>query len=211
MFLKILNGICGILWEMRTAYALEGVAFILLIVMAETFAARSIHPSFSWSNNAIISTNTIPMTTATLTLTSPAFVEGTSIPSAYTCDGQDVHPELQITGVPGDAKSLVLIMDDPDSPTGTWDHWVVFNIPATTLIIEAGKEPDGVQGKNTWQKAGYGGPCPGQGEHHYRFKLYALDTLLELSEGATKQEIEQAMQGHILAQTILTGLYQRNK
>lgn len=146
----------------------------------------------------------------TLTLTSSAFSDNRSIPPTYTCDGEDISPELHIAGVPSEAKSLVLIVDDPDSPTGTWDHWVLFNISPSTTVIQEAAEPKGVSGKNTWGKTGYGGPCPGQGEHHYQFKLYALDTVLDLKEGSSKEEVEQAMEGHIRAETKLVGLYQRN-
>jgi|TARA_B100002003_G_C14057583_1_gene509216 Raf kinase inhibitor-like YbhB/YbcL family protein len=143
-------------------------------------------------------------------LTSSAFVHENSIPSEYTCDGSDTSPDLQISDVPENAKSLVLINDDPDAPVGTWDHWIVFNIPADTKEIVKGQEPRGLGGKNSWGKTGYGGPCPPSGTHRYFFKLYALDSELSLQEGADKAEIEKAMEGHILAQTELMGTYQRS-
>lgn len=142
-------------------------------------------------------------------LTSPAFNHNSQIPSEYTCDGDDVSPELNIEDAHKNAKSLVLINDDPDAPVGTWDHWIVFNMPPTTKKIERGKEPKGVGGKNSWGKLGYGGPCPPSGTHRYFFKLYALDIELNLKEGATKKEIEKAMQGRILAQAQLIGTYKR--
>ena len=113
-------------------------------------------------------------------ITSPAFQHTKEIPSEYTCDGSDVSPELNIEGVSENAKSLVLINDDPDAPGRTWDHWIVFNIPAHVTKIEKGKEPEGVAGTNGWGRTGYGGPCPPSGTHRYCFKLYALDTDLEL-------------------------------
>src|SRR3989338_2420563 len=143
-------------------------------------------------------------------LISQAFSNSGVIPSEYTCDGSDVSPPLQINDVPKNAKSLVLISDDPDAPVGTWDHWVVFNIPATITEIPKGTEPKCVEGRNSWGKTGYGGPCPPSGTHRYFFKLYALDTTLNLPEGSTKKQIETAMQGHILAKAELMGTYKRN-
>ena len=142
-------------------------------------------------------------------LTSPAFENNGKIPSEYTCDGSGTSPELNIADVPKNAKSLVLINDDPDAPVGTWDHWIAFNIPTTTAKIEEGSEPEGLGGKNSWGKTGYGGPCPPSGVHRYFFKLYALDTTLNLKEGATKKDIEKAMQGHIIAKAELMGTYKR--
>ena len=142
-------------------------------------------------------------------LTSPAFENNGKIPSEYTCDGSDTSPELNIADVPKSAKSLVLINDDPDAPVGTWDHWIVFNIPPNTARISRGEEPAGIGGKNSWGRTGYGGHCPPSGVHRYFFKLYALDTMLNLKEGATKKDIEKAMQGHIIAKTELMGTYKR--
>lgn len=145
-----------------------------------------------------------------LKLTSPAFQNNGNIPSKYTCMGNDTNPELRIEGVPKEAKSLVLIMDDPDAikPAGkVWDHWIIFNIPVNTKIIPEGKEPEGIHGLGTSNNLKYHGPCPPDGQHAYIFKLYALDNNLGLEEGSTKQQVEKAMQGHILAQTKLVGLY----
>lgn len=147
-----------------------------------------------------------------LTLTSPQFTDGGSIPSRYTCDAQNYSLPLQWENVPSAAKSLVLIMDDPDAPMGTWDHWLVFNIPATIHSFEENMHtlPEGAKGgQNSFKTTVYGGPCPPDREHRYFFKLYALDTLLDLPEGATKTQIESAMQGHILQQTKLMGKYNR--
>jgi len=142
-------------------------------------------------------------------ITSPAFEHNKEIPSEYTCDGSDTSPELNIEDVPQNAKNLVLINDDPDAPVGTWDHWIIFNIPPSTTKIEKGKEPAGVGGKNSWGKTGYGGPCPPSGTHRYFFKLYALDTELDLQEGSSKKEIESAMQDHIIEKTELIGTYKK--
>jgi Raf kinase inhibitor-like YbhB/YbcL family protein len=149
-----------------------------------------------------------------LTLTSAAFKNNGKIPAKYTCDGDSItggiSPQLAISGVPADAKTLVLIMDDPDALAGTWDHWIIFNIQPATNNIQEGEEPDGRAGNNSWGRAGYGGPCPPTGTHRYFFKLFSLDTELELAEGASKKEIESAMEGHILQKAELIGLYERN-
>ncbi|MBN2036110.1 MAG: YbhB/YbcL family Raf kinase inhibitor-like protein [Chitinispirillaceae bacterium] len=151
-------------------------------------------------------------------LESPAFGHKQSIPQRYTCDGEDVSPPLAWKNVPPEAKSIVLISDDPDAPAGDWVHWVVYDlspevdtlpehIMATDTIL-AGK---GKQGRNDFRRIGYGGPCPPSGTHRYFFKIYALDTMLNLPAGKTKKEIEQAMKGHVLAQGELIGTYQRTR
>lgn len=147
----------------------------------------------------------------TLSISSPAFEHGRSIPPQFTADGDDVSPELTITGVPDGAASLALIMDDPDAPMGTWVHWVVWNIPVDTAIIEEGFEPGGsTGGRNSWGRTGYGGPAPPSGTHRYFFKLFALDTLLDLPPTADKAALEDAMEEHILDSTELMGTYSRN-
>ncbi|OGQ21520.1 MAG: hypothetical protein A3I05_03700 [Deltaproteobacteria bacterium RIFCSPLOWO2_02_FULL_44_10] len=148
----------------------------------------------------------------TLTLKSNGFDANGLIPQKFTCDGKDISPELEWSGVPAGTKSLALIVDDPDAPMGTWDHWLLFNIPMNVTKFSEGMKarPLGtIEGKNSWNRTGYGGPCPPDREHRYFFKLYALDTTLSLKTGATKKEIEKAMQGHILAQTELIGRYDR--
>ena len=147
-------------------------------------------------------------------LHSPAFRHMGSIPSEYSCDGKGISPELLIKEVPSSAKSLVLIMDDPDVPSSVrkdcmWDHWVVFNIPPTTERISKNSMPQGIMGKNTSGDLCYQGPCPPDREHRYFFKHYALDCELDLSEGASKKQVEQAMQGHILTQAEIIGKYKR--
>ena len=152
---------------------------------------------------------------ATFQLTNTAFKEGELIPSKYTCDGKDISPPLKWSGVPQNTKSLALICDDPDAPSGTWVHWVVYYIPTTLSELPEGvptKETtsDGLkQGTNDFKKIGYGGPCPPSGTHRYYFKLYALDTELQLSSKAKKSDVEKAMKGHILATGQLMGKYKR--
>jgi len=141
---------------------------------------------------------------------STAFSEGGSIPRPHTCDGKDVSPPLAWSGVPESAKSLVLICDDPDAPSKTWVHWVLFNIPPRIRELPEAVSGVGTQGRNDFQKPGYGGPCPPSGTHRYLFKLYALDTELKLAAGATKAEVEAAMKGHALAEGKLTGKYARS-
>jgi Raf kinase inhibitor-like YbhB/YbcL family protein len=143
-------------------------------------------------------------------LTSAAFVHGEAIPALYTCDGEDLSPPLSWSGAPEATQSYVLICDDPDAPVGVWDHLILFNIPASTNELPQGiaERTDGsLYGKNSWRRLNYGGPCPPRGVHRYFFKLYALDTNLTLQEGASKREIERAMEGHILARTELVGTY----
>jgi Raf kinase inhibitor-like YbhB/YbcL family protein len=145
-------------------------------------------------------------------ITSPAFVDGGTIPARYTCDGDDICPEMSWKNVPEEAVSLAMIVDDPDAPGGTWVHCVAYNIsPSDTSIsteeIAAGQEV--VMGENSWGKMAYGGPCPPGGTHRYFFKIYALDKKLELESGATKEELLKAMEGHVLAKGELMGTYQR--
>lgn len=140
-------------------------------------------------------------------ITSPQFQNNQLMPGKFTCDGEDVNPALSIEGIPDGAKSLALIMDDPDASMGTWVHWVVFDIPVISEIKE--NSIPGKQGNNTAGRKQYHGPCPPSGTHRYFFKLYVLDTLLNLNEGITKAQLEQAMQGHILGKAELIGLYKR--
>ena len=146
---------------------------------------------------------------AKLKVTSSAFQEGGNIPSKFTCDGSDTSPSLQITGVPSEAKSLVLIADDPDAPGGLFTHWLVWNIPSQTKSIAEGSAPNGVQGANDFGKSGYRGPCPPAGVHRYSFKIFALDRELELRSGAKRSQMNAAMKGHVIAQGELVGRYSR--
>lgn len=147
---------------------------------------------------------------SSLKISSPAFRHNGTIPTKFTCDGDDISPALAIEGVPEGARSLALIVDDPDAPSKTWVHWVVWNIdPKTEVIAEGGVPKGALQGMNDFRKLDYGGPCPPSGTHRYFFKLYALDTVLHLAKGATKAELEQTMKGHIIDQAELIGLYSR--
>jgi Raf kinase inhibitor-like YbhB/YbcL family protein len=143
-----------------------------------------------------------------LTISSPAFENEKPIPEKYTCDGEDVNPPLSISDVPAEAKSLVLIVEDPDSPSGLWIHWLVWDIPANTTTIAEDSVP-GREGLNTDRRHRYGGPCPPSGTHRYFFKVYALDTKLGLLENSTKKDVEKAMRGHMIAQGELMGVYSR--
>ena len=151
----------------------------------------------------------------TITLTSSAFADGATIPRKYTCDAEDISPDLKWSGVPNGTKSLALICDDPDAPVGTWVHWVLFNIPADATALPAGTPAEAVlknaarHGKNDFRKLGYGGPCPPGGTHRYFFKIYALDAVLTLESGSNKAQLLDAMKGHILAEGQLMGKYKR--
>jgi Raf kinase inhibitor-like YbhB/YbcL family protein len=156
-----------------------------------------------------------------LTITSSVFTNGGNIPRAYTCEGQDIAPPLGWTGVPQKARSLALIVDDPDAPDPkapkmTWVHWVLYNIPPDAAglpeaVTSRGLPAGTAEGLNDWRRTGYGGPCPPIGRHRYFFKLYALDTVLEIPKNPTKAKVEAAMKGHILEQAELVGTYQKGQ
>ncbi len=154
----------------------------------------------------------------TLKITSPVFADNAAIPAKYTCEGDDVSPPLAWSGVPEGAKSLVLIVDDPDAPDPkaprmTWVHWVLYDLPpAATGLAEGGALPAGTKvGLNDWKRADYGGPCPPIGRHRYFFKLYALDAPLSALNGPTKAKVEAAMKGHVMAEAQLVGTYQKGQ
>ncbi len=161
--------------------------------------------------------------TGRLQITSSAFGHNQTIPKEYTCQGADVNPPLDIRNIPAGAKSLVLIMDDPDAPMGTWVHWTVWNItthiteiPESSVPNHAPWDPNSpatplpaIQGVTSFGRSGYGGPCPPSGTHRYFFKLYAIDTTLTLPSAASKKALEKAIEGHILDETQLIGLYQK--
>lgn len=160
------------------------------------------------------------MPAVTIKLTSPAFAHGERIPKKYTGDGEDISPALQWTALPENTKELALIMDDPDAPRPEpWVHWVIYKIPATATGLpeniaktERPVEPTGaLQGLNSWNRVGYGGPAPppGHGVHHYHFRLYALDTTLDLGPRLTKEALLEKMKGHIIGRGELIGTYQR--
>ena len=154
-----------------------------------------------------------------LIIRSTAFDDGGVIPLKYTCEGDDIAPPLEWEGIPENTRSLVLIVDDPDAPDPAaprmiWVHWVVYNLPADVNGIPEGATaemlPGGTQqGLNDWNKPAYGGPCPPIGRHRYFHKLYALDTMLEVMQSATKAEVEAAMQEHVIAEAVLVGTYKK--
>ena len=148
---------------------------------------------------------------ARMKITSSAFQEGGNIPSKFTCDGSDISPPFQITGVPSEAKTLVLIVDDPDAPGGLFTHWLVWNIPPQTDSIAEGTPPKGVHGTNDFGKSGYKGPCPPPGTHRYSFKIFALDRELDLRGGAKRSQLNAAMKGHVITQGELVGRYARSR
>lgn len=155
-------------------------------------------------------TKTVAKQTYSMTIASPSFANNTFIPAKYTCDGGNMSPSLSFSDIPKETKSLALIVDDPDAPSKTWVHWTVFNLHPGTTTFPEGFVPDGnIEGMTDFGKPGYGGPCPPSGTHHYHFKLYALDTSLVLGRSATKEDIEEAMKGHILEKAELIGLYKR--
>jgi hypothetical protein len=144
-------------------------------------------------------------------ITSNTFLNNEKIPSKYTCDGENINPQLSIHGVPEDAKSIVLIVDDPDAPSGDWVHWLIWNIPPETGEILENSEPkNAVVGKNDFGNNNYGGPCPPFGTHHYHFKVYALDKILELPSSSRKSELLKEIQGHVIDKTELIGVYSRD-
>lgn len=144
-------------------------------------------------------------------LTSSAFKDKEKIGIQYTCDAEDINPPLAFSKVPENAQSLALTLTDPDAPVGTFTHWTIWNIPPETIVIEPRKVPEGsIQGKNGFGQNKYNGPCPPTGEHRYIFTLYALDTKLELDKNIFRDDLENAMKGHILEKTSLTGKYSRS-
>ena len=141
-------------------------------------------------------------------ITSPAFEDGQMIPSLYTCDGDNINPPLEIENVPSEAKSLALIMDDPDAPRGTFTHWIMWNIPPDTKIIEENEWLEGAdQGLNDGGDLGYMGPCPPEGVHNYHFRLYALNKTLDLSGEVKKEKLEKEINNNLIEKTEIVGLY----
>jgi len=154
-------------------------------------------------------TATTQTAASAITITSAAFKNQGAIPKKYGCSGESISPQLAFSGIPGETKSLALIVTDPDAPGGTFTHWVVWNIPPAKASIGEGERPDGVDGKNSFGKIGYGAPCPPSGSHRYIFTMYALDTTLSLAKGSGREDVEAAMKGHILARGEIVGTYRR--
>ena len=190
----------------------------------ERFGRAKRHAAMLLLIGFIISTAAIRLhaeETMSLTLSSTAFIHGGEIPTKQTCEAEDLSPPLRWEGVPENAKSLVLIVDDPDAPDPkapktVWVHWVLYNLPSDTGGLSEGTTqrnlPGGAkEGLNDWIRTGYGGPCPPIGRHRYFFKLYALDTLLEFREYPTKAQVEAAMRGHLIESCELMGTYKKAK
>ncbi len=194
---------------MREAYILWGL--LVLLILGSAYAG--------FEKNSRDRRAGTPDTMSTFALTSAAFPNNGSMPPAYTCDGPNISPPLAITDPPEGTASFTLIVDDPDIPeaakslvgSDTVTHWLVFNIPQTTQVIEEGAGRVGTAGRTTLGKRFYAGPCPPDREHRYVFTLYALDTLLDLPEGATKSEVLAAQEGHVRMQTVLVGRYDRKR
>src|SRR2546430_162889 len=161
--------------------------------------------------------NTSTNNKAEIKLTSSAFSEGQPIPRAYTCDGVNISPPLEWSGVPKTARTIAIVCDDPDAPGGTWVHWVLYNLPAENIgLVEnlpatENVKAGGFQGQNDFGKSGYGGPCPPSGTHRYYFKIFAFDRELDLPSGAKRGQLDAAMKGHVVAQGELMGRYSRKK
>ncbi len=149
---------------------------------------------------------------STLYLESPAFSAQEMIPRKYTCDGQDINPPLAIRNIPEKTRSLALIVDDPDAPMGLFTHWILWNIPPNTMMIQENTVPKGaIEGHNSFNQNHYGGPCPpGRGTHHYQFRLFALDSTLAIPAGSSRQALLKAMEHHVVGQTMMVGLYRRH-
>jgi Raf kinase inhibitor-like YbhB/YbcL family protein len=193
----------------RSGLRILGLLLLIIAVLAAWVLLRR-----SASRKDIVDARTVPV----LVVASSSFADGGTIPSKFTCDGGDVSPQISFTVPPAGTKSFALIVDDPDAPAGSFVHWVVFNLPATLRDLPEGASARAeimqvaVQGKNDFDKNGYGGPCPpGSNPHHYSFRVYALDTTLELPEGSTKREVAQAATGHVVAEGKLIGLYKRGQ
>jgi len=194
--------------------------FILPLVVITAVAICGIYIYINQSQNSSTnnskSTSVDPIETGDnstlhLHLTSAAFTNGNKLPATYTCDGENVNPPVTISNPPEGTKSLVMIVDDPDAPSGRWVHWVVANIASDTKTIPDNSVPQGaLVGKNDFKSNRYEGPCPPGEEHRYFFKLYALDTTLTVNSNITAPEIEQLMQGHILDTAELIGIYERS-
>lgn len=190
---------------------MQRLYFFLLPAIALLLAGCQTQSSESLKSAKTLAVPNQPKIIGQLKLTSPAFLDKGQIPIKYTCDGQDVNPPLEWSNVPDSAKSLVLIVDDPDAPAGDWVHWLIWNIPVEISQLAENSVPSqAVQGKTDFNQNKYGGPCPPSGAHRYQFKLYALDSQLNLGLNTRKKNLEQTMQGHILDQALLVGLYQRS-
>ena len=188
------------------------LGLVLVVLIAGIGVIRIMNSSDSTGDSEEVEVSKNKPNVTDFSISSPNFLDGEDIPAKFTCDGEDISPALDITGTPPNSSSLVLIVDDPDAPVGTanpgWVHWVVINIPTSVNIIKEGEKPtEATELQNDFQHVSYGGPCPPNGQHRYQFSLYALDIELDLAQTATKADVEASMDGHILAQIQLVGLY----
>jgi Raf kinase inhibitor-like YbhB/YbcL family protein len=184
------------------------IPIALVLVTAACSSSTVEADSTSASTPASASITTTEPEVTTMNLTSPAFRDGEPIPPKHSCNGANISPQLDIDNAPAGTAVLVLIMDDPDAPVGTWDHWIAYDIEPTTTIAEDDGSI-GTRGLNSWMETGYGGPCPPSGTHRYFFEVFALDAALGLGEGSDKAAVVAAMEGHILEQATLMGTFTR--
>lgn len=194
---------------------------VALLVVACSPSDQSTEPTITTTTKHETTTSTTPTSTEASTTTtpspafgisSPAFGPGEPIPVSFTCDGEDASPSLEVVGIPLGTESLALIVDDPEAPLGTWDHWVEYDIAVESgsVQIDRASGPVGTQGVNSWNLPGYGGPCPPEGEQHqYHFRVYALDLLLDLPAGSESTRVYAAMEGHVLDSVELVGVFER--
>lgn len=202
---------------MRRLLTMASVIVVLASCSPAAESTGTTATSAPASTTTTVPPTTVPPTTTTtalpdLSVSSPAFEEGEAIPAEYTCDGVDVSPELNIVGLPETTRAITLIVEDPEAPLGTWYHWVEFDIPAITGShkVERDAGPIGVPGINSWNLEGYMGPCPPEGEEHaYVFRVYALDSAVDLPAGVDADEVTAAMADHVLDTVELAGLYSR--
>lgn len=189
---------------------IAGITLILVVLGAFLYYKMAIQNRRQVSIISSVSINSEEsLTPSTMKISSNAFENNAQIPSKYTCDAENINPPLMISDIPADAKTLALLVDDPDAPVGDWVHWIAWNIPPTTTEITENSAPLGIQGTTDFGKPGWGGPCPPFGTHRYFFKIYALNTELNLPASAKKADLLKAIEGHILDQAELIGLYQR--
>lgn len=188
---------------------IRSLSLLILTCLAISGCSKSAPPAIRPIDNVSLPEK------AGIRLTSGAFKDGEAIPRAYTCDGVNISPPLEWAGVPRTARTIAIVVDDPDAPGGDWVHWVLYNLPADNIgLIEnmpltETLKAGGFQGKNDFGKIGFGGPCPPTGTHRYFFRIYAVDSELSLKAGATRAELVKAMESHIVVQGQLMGTYRR--
>lgn len=185
------------------------IIFLLLLLCGSYLLIKFIKDrSAEQEDSKVKETNGLDSSTIDIEITSSAFTNNSPIPSKYTCEGEDINPPLEISNVPEGTISLALVIDDPNAPAGSWIHWIVWNInPNTEEILENSTPEGSVVGKNSWNRNSYGGPCPPVGEHQYIFKIYALDTRLDIDESKGIDGFEDAIGDHVLAFKGLMGTY----